>query len=152
MKNQGNDLHCSGAILDPNHVITAAHCMKINGREVKSNELTIIFGASDLKDPKNAESGIQTLAMINYEIHPQYAGTAYFDVSIIRLNQKILFSESVWPICLPSKYSSDRNLLEKQQGIAVGFGPINPFSTNPNLTLTTLPLQILNSNVCNARY
>ena len=151
MKNQGKDLHCSGAILDPNHVITAAHCMKINGRQVKNNELTIIFGASDLKDPKTAESGIQTLAMIDNEIHPQYAGSAYFDVSIIRLNQTILFSESVWPICLPSKYSSDINNLEKQQGIAVGFGPINSFSTNPNLTLTSLPLQILNSNVCNAR-
>ena len=150
MKNQGNDLHCSGAILDPNHVITAAHCMKINGREVKSNELTIIFGASDLKDSRNPEKAVQTLKMIGYEIHPQYAESAYYDVSIIRV-KTISFSDDVFPICLPSEYSSDRNNLEKQQGIALGYGPTNPFSTNPNLVLTSLPLQILKSDVCNDR-
>ena len=150
MKNQGKDLHCSGAILDPNHVITAAHCMKINGRKVKNNDLTFILGASDLKDSRNPERGVQTLKMIDYEIHPEYAGSAYYDISIIRV-KTISFSERVYPICLPSMYSSDRNNLEKQQGIALGYGPTNPFSTNPNLNLTSLPLQILSSNVCNDR-
>ena len=150
MKNQGKDLHCSGAILDPNHVITAAHCMKINGRKVENDDLTFILGASDLKDSRNPERQVQTLKMIGYEIHPQYAESAYYDVSIIRV-KTISFSESVYPICLPSIYSSDRNDLEKQQGIALGYGPTDTFSTNPNLVLTSLPLQILSSDVCNDR-
>ena len=52
MKNLGEDLHCSGAILDPTHIITAAHCMKINGRNVGKDDITIVLGASDLKDPE----------------------------------------------------------------------------------------------------
>ena len=150
MKNQGKDLHCSAAILDPNHVITAAHCMKINGRKVKNDDLTIILGTSDLKDSRNPERGVQTLKMITYDIHPQYAGSAYYDISIIRV-ETILFSDRVYPICLPSEYSSDRNDLEKQQGIALGYGAMDQFSNNPDFVLTSLPLQILNSNVCNAR-
>ena len=150
MKNQGKDLHCSGAILDPNHIITAAHCMKIKGRKVKNDDLTFILGTSDLKDSRNSERGVQTLKMVGYEIHPQYAGSAYYDVSIIRV-ETISFTDRVFPICLPSDYSSDRNDLEKQQGIALGYGPTNPFSTNPNLVLTSLPLQILSSDVCSDR-
>ena len=150
MKNQGKDLHCSGAILDPNHVITAAHCMKIKGRKVKNDDLTFILGTSDLKDSSNSERGVQTLKMVGYEIHPQYAGSAYYDVSIITV-KTISFTDRVFPICLPSEYSSDRNDLEKQQGIALGYGPTNPFSTNPNLVLTSLPLQILSSDVCSDR-
>ena len=150
MKNQGKDLHCSGAILDPNHVITAAHCMKINGRKVKNDDLTFILGTSDLKDSRNSKRGVQILKMVGYEIHPQYAGSAYYDVSIIRV-ETILFSDRVYPICLPSEYSSDRNYLEKQQGIALGYGPMDQFSNNPDLVLTSLTLKILKSNVCNDR-
>ena len=149
MKNQGKDLHCSGAILDPNHIITAAHCMKINGRKVENDDLIFIFGTSDLKS-RNPERGVQTLKMIDYEIHPEYAGSAYYDVSIITV-EEISFSDRVFPICLPSEYSSDKNDLEKQQGIALGYGPTDQFSNNPDFVLTSLPLQILNSNVCNAR-
>ena len=100
MKNLGEDLHCSGAILDPTHIITAAHCMKINGRNVGKDDITIILGASDLKDPKNIRRGVQNLSLIDYEIHPQYIGNAYYDISIIKVNQTILFSENVWPVCL----------------------------------------------------
>ena len=150
MKNQGKDLHCSGAILDPNHVITAAHCMKINGINVKNDDLTFILGTSDLKDSRNPERGVQTLKMVDYEIHPQYTGSAYYDVSIVTVKE-ISFSDRAFPICLPSEYSSDRNNLEKQQGIALGYGPMDQFSNNSDFVLTSLPLQILNSNVCNAR-
>ena len=151
MKNLGEDLHCSGAILDPTHIITAAHCMKINGRNVVKDDITIVLGASDLKDPKNIRRGVQNLSLIDYEIHPQYIGNAYYDVSIIKVNQTILFSENVWPVCLPSKYSTDKNNLEKQQGIVIGYGPVDSNSDNPDLVLSSLPLQIKNSNVCNDR-
>merc|ERR1711971_595038 len=66
MKNLGEDLHCSGAILDPTHIITAAHCMKINRRNVVKDDITIVLGASDLKDPKNIRRGVQNLSLIDY--------------------------------------------------------------------------------------
>ena len=81
-----------------------------------------------------------------------YVVTSKQCVSIIKVNQTILFSENVWPVCLPSKYSTDENRLEKQQGIVVGYGPVDPSSDNPDLVLSSLPLQIKNSNVCNDRY
>ena len=117
--------------------------MKINGRNVGKDDITIVLGASDLKDPKNIRRGVQNLSLIDYEIHPQYIGNAYYDVSIVKVNQTILFSENVWPVCLPSEYSTDENNLEKQQGIVLGYGPVDPNSDNPDLlsssfhTLTT---------------
>ena len=53
-------------------------------------------------------------------IHPNYDGkTAYFDVGVIQ-TEHIEFSPNVQPICLPAKFSVDRDMYKNHLVELVG--------------------------------
>ncbi|KAI3383959.1 hypothetical protein SNEBB_006868 [Seison nebaliae] len=94
-----NIFTCGGSIIHKNWILTAGHCTK--GITYENINLTqIIMGNTrlDIKDEGEFQLGIT--GVFN---HPNYNSTSYqilHDIALIRLNESIVFSEYVQPVCV----------------------------------------------------
>lgn len=101
-------LLCTGTLIAPRVVLTAAHCLDVFGPE---GQYEVLFGAS-LQD-----AAARFVVVIGAELHPEYdAATHENDLALLRLAQPA----PVTPVALPARAltSADVGLPAR----AVGFG------------------------------
>ena len=57
--------------------------------------------------------GVQERKITNYQVHPDYKDPAmHFDVAVILLEEPLIFSSNLQPVCLPTEArSSPRDIL-----------------------------------------
>ena len=96
MMNDGKDLHCSGSVISTKFIITAAHCMIIEGKVIEDKTLfQIILGADDLQEKKIYRTKLVKKYQIrNFWLHDQYdhlRRTIDYDISIIEVTPEIKF-------------------------------------------------------------
>ena len=93
---------CGAFIVDPSHLITAAHCLD----GVRSN-FTIIVGEINLPDEENLFSihdRTHIRSVKSVAIHEMYYAdreSAEFDIGIIKLESPLTYDANIQPICLP---------------------------------------------------
>ncbi|XP_060802301.1 tryptase [Amyelois transitella] len=95
----GQKLHCGGAIITDQHVLTAGHCITFG---VHFHDLTVNIGMHDRLDTNE----YSVLNVINGVKHPKFTSNAVRDINdiaVLTLSQKIKFSDRVMPICLPDE-------------------------------------------------
>ncbi|KAH8332389.1 hypothetical protein KR074_002545, partial [Drosophila pseudoananassae] len=92
---------CVAVLIDASHALTAAQCASKYHPEIKN----IIFGDWNRNTSASITAGArQKFPVKNIKIHPDYrlGGLYENDLAIIELEEKVVYTDFVQPICLPS--------------------------------------------------
>ena len=95
MRDQDNDIHCTGSIISSKYILTAAHCMI----DVDRSKLEIVLGAKNLKDPRNSKRGVIKKRISGYQLHDKYEGGADYDIAVVEVVDEIPFEVSTFLGC-----------------------------------------------------
>lgn len=137
---QDRNFHiCGGSIIAPGFVLTAAHCTNGN----KESNLAIRAG-SDVY-----YSGGFKIQVVKIHQHPSFnLGNIDFDFSILELKEKLLFSNKINSIQLPSQ---DEDVDDNTMCLVTGWGNTQSSSeTRERLRGALVPKA--NQNYCNTAY
>ena len=84
-------VECSGSLLTPGIVVTAAHCLHTPGLVARA-------GVSNLRYRGGQEARVRSVVL-----HPAYTPPrVYYDVGLARLEGSLQLSAKVAPLCLPA--------------------------------------------------
>ncbi|XP_064542570.1 uncharacterized protein LOC135431371 isoform X2 [Drosophila montana] len=98
---------CGGTLIDAQHIISAAHCIKSQN----GFDLRVRLGEWDVNHDVEFFPYIER-DVVSVHIHPEYyAGTLDNDLAILKLDQPVDFTKNphISPACLPDQYSDFTN-------------------------------------------
>lgn len=125
---------CGGSLINNRYVLSAAHCVSLFAQKKYGNLTEVVLGEHDTStDPDCVEYKIfkkkkcaPKIVSVGYDeiiVHGDYQRKKRLnDIAMVRLSQEIEFTESVKPVCLPSKEL--RTEIGEQLEV-VGWGRVN---------------------------
>ena len=111
---KGGAYRCTGALVDDQHVLTAAHCLPSLPEEQNRPDKVSVYLGNDFWESKN------TLKVSKYYVHESYDFSCEvecqgIDIAVLRLTHPL---KDVNAVCLPSNLSS----FVGRKALAAGFG------------------------------
>lgn len=141
---------CGGTLVSDRFVLTAAHCVLEQGqRAMNTNRLTIRLGEFDLRQDGDGELDVGVKRIIS---HPQFQHRTFKnDIALIELSQRVSFSDSILPACLPHDnvklaYQFP-GAIDNQTAWVIGFGQTS-YNGRTSDQLKEADLRIVKHNKC----
>ena len=136
--------HCTGTVISPTRVITAAHCL--NDRET----MAYIGVGSIHNGPKRFEDGIHIKIQEVVKDKRWDAENVRYDYAILKLASPIPDEHYAFAL-LANPQGSDNNVVN-QKATALGWGLTSHNSSENTAQLMEVNLPLLPKNVCLAQY
>ena len=91
---------CGGSIITKKHVLTLASCIEklVNSKETFIQGPKLFFGTDDTFDHF---TGVNRNIAATFQ-HPKYKDKAGFDVGVVAVDEDIIFTDNIRPVCLPN--------------------------------------------------
>nr|XP_033486236.1 mannan-binding lectin serine protease 1 isoform X2 [Epinephelus lanceolatus] len=126
----------SGALLSPSWVLTAAHVLRSQRRDtsvvpVAPEHVKVFLGLHDAGDKRLATNR----SVEEIFLHPEFQPNNYNnDIALLRLKERVEFTEFIRPVCLPPPHSQDAlpSPLPNSLGVVAGWGISNINASSPS--------------------
>lgn len=89
---------CGAALINDRYVLTAAHCLPRQTTE----SMRVVMGHHDIKKLREA-TVYHPDKLISYPKYQDSDPYQKFDIALIRLRERVIFSDKIFPVCLPGR-------------------------------------------------
>lgn len=135
---------CGACIIAKQWILTASHCLRINGSDPKIEMVSVGVGSNRNTD--------KFLPISAYHIHPKYVHSGEesyrsFDVALIQLRDPLKYSQNVQRARLPKPDEVDEYVGKKEKAWASGYG-LARWNDTSNVILRAVAVTIWSRKEC----
>jgi len=143
----GCDLECGGSVIAEGWVVTAGHC--VYGDEDSPGQFRVKVGV--FNEDSTTEDGEAVLKVKRIHLQPKYVPdpVPVWDISLIELADKIVFTDHVQPICFAA--NDNRTAVEPNSAWVTGWGTTSE-GGDISQTLKQVQVPFVNTDTCMQEY